>query len=58
MHTHTHTRSGVIAKQYKPIREGIRHIVVNTLFDPAAVREYFSDQKKHPVEIVHLGKCY
>ena len=52
---HTHSHSGVIAKQYKEIRDSIRRIVVNTLFDPAAVSEYFSGQKKYAIEMLHLG---
>jgi hypothetical protein len=47
--------TGVIAKQYKEIRDSIRRIVVNTLFDPAAVSEYFSGQKKYAIEMLHLG---
>ena len=53
--THTHTHSGVIAKQYKEIRESIRRIVVNTLFDPSAVSEYFSGEKKYAIEMLQLG---
>ena len=54
-HTRTHTHSGVIAKQYKEIRESIRRIVVNTLFDPSAVSEYFSGEKKYAIEMLQLG---
>ena len=46
---------GVVAKQYKELREGIRRIVVNTLFDPTAVSKYFSGQRKYAIEMLHLG---
>ena len=47
---------GVVAKQYKELREGIRRIVVNTLFDPTAVSKYFSGQRKYAIEMLHLGE--
>jgi hypothetical protein len=47
--------TGVVAKQYKELREGIRRIVVNTLFDPTAVSKYFSGQRKYAIEMLHLG---
>ena len=52
---HVHTCSGVIAKQYKEIRGSIKRIVVNTLFDPSALEEYFTGHKKYAVEMLHLG---
>ena len=48
--------SGVIAKQYKEIREGIHTIVVKTLFDPLALKEHFSGRKKYIQEMLHLGR--
>ena len=47
--------SGVIAKRYKEIREGIHSIVVETLFDPVALKEHFSGRKKYIQEMLHLG---
>lgn len=47
--------TGVIAKKYKEIRGGIRHIIIHTLFDPSAVSEYFSGQRKYAIEMLHLG---
>lgn len=46
--------TGVIAKQYKEIREGIHTIVVETLFDPVALKEHFSGRKKYIQEMLHL----
>lgn len=48
--------SGVIAKQYREIREGIHTIVVETLFDPVALKEHFSGRKKYIQEMLHLGR--
>ena len=48
--------SGIIAKQYKEIREGIHNIVVETLFDPVALKEHFSGRKKYIQEMLHLGR--
>ena len=47
--------SGVIAKRYKEIREGIHSIVVENLFDPVALKEHFSGRKKYIQEMLHLG---
>ena len=47
--------SGVIAKRYKEIREGIHNIVVETLFDPEKLKEHFSGRKKYVQEMLHLG---
>ena len=49
--------SGVIAKQYKEIRESVRQIVVETLFDPTALKEYFAGRKKSVREMLLLGTC-
>lgn len=48
--------SGIIAKQYKEIREGIHNIVVENLFDPVALKEHFSGRKKYIQEMLHLGR--
>ena len=48
--------SGVIAKRYKEIREGIHNIVVETLFDPEKLKDHFSGRKKYVQEMLHLGK--
>ena len=46
----------MIAKQYREIREGIHTIVVETLFDPVALKEHFSGRKKYIQEMLHLGR--
>ena len=46
----------MIAKRYKEIREGIHTIVVETLFDPLALKEHFSGRKKYIQEMLHLGR--
>ncbi len=47
---------GIIAKGYKNIRQTIVNLVVNTLFDPIGIRQYFSSRKKGMRPMLHLGQ--
>ena len=47
---------GIIAKGYKEIRQTIVNVVVNTLFDPIGIRQYFSSKKKGMRPMLHLGQ--
>ncbi len=47
---------GVFAKKYKEIRESIKRMVVESLFDPVALRLYFTGRKKSLREIFQLGE--
>ncbi|KAL5467656.1 hypothetical protein EMCRGX_G031917 [Ephydatia muelleri] len=46
--------SGVLLRQYKSIRETISSIVIETLFDPAALRKYFSGKNKKVREMLRV----
>ncbi|XP_064394866.1 uncharacterized protein LOC135342101 isoform X2 [Halichondria panicea] len=46
--------TGIIAKGYKEIRQTIVNVVVNTLFDPIGIRQYFSSKKKGMRPMLHL----
>lgn len=48
--------SGVLLTQYKSIRETITSIVIETLFEPAALRKYFSGKNKKVREMLRVGK--
>jgi hypothetical protein len=45
----------VFSKKYKDIRESIKRIVVDVLFDPAALRHYFTARRRNLRGIFQLG---
>ena len=46
----------MIEKHYRAIRESIQSIVVNTLFDPMALKEYFSGGNPQVRRMLNLGE--
>ncbi len=50
----SHNR-GIIVKGYKKIRQKIVNLVVDTLFDPIGIKQYFSSRKKGMRPMLHFG---
>ena len=47
---------GVFAKNYKTIRESLKKVVVELLFDPFQLKLYFTGRQKTLREIFQLGE--
>ena len=53
-HQYTLT-SGVIGKHYLTIREMIKRIVVEVLFNPTALDEYLQDEQNNMNKLLNIG---
>ena len=47
--------SGVIGKHYLMIRETVKRIVVEVLFNPTALDEYLQDERNNMNKLLNIG---
>ena len=55
---HSYYISDVIGKHYLMIREVIKRIVVEVLFNPSALDEYLQDVQNNMNKLLNMGKLF